>query len=109
MKRLVTGFAVIAAAGAAAFWAITAPRATFAQSSFEKDGDAARGEIVFNAGGCASCHATPGQDDRKRLGGGLKLKTEFGTFVAPNVSPDQRDGIGSWKTADLANAMLRGV
>jgi mono/diheme cytochrome c family protein len=37
------------------------------------------------------------------------LKTAFGTFVAPNISPSKADGIGAWKTADLANAMLRGV
>ena len=64
---------------------------------------------MFHAGGCASCHATPGQPDRTRLGGGLQLKTAFGTFVSPNISPSQADGIGSWTTADLANAMLRGV
>ena len=33
----------------------------------------ANGEIIFNAGGCSSCHAVPGQPDRLKLGGGLAL------------------------------------
>jgi mono/diheme cytochrome c family protein len=64
---------------------------------------------MFNIGGCASCHATPKQDDRRRLGGGLALGSPFGTFKAPNISPDPKAGIGAWSEADFANAMLRGV
>jgi len=112
MKRLVSAFVVLTVAGLGLFWWLTRPvlAVSGAQAAaLEQGGDAARGEIVFNAGGCASCHATPGQPDRKRMGGGLQLKTEFGTFVAPNISPSPADGIGTWTVADLANAMLRGV
>jgi mono/diheme cytochrome c family protein len=111
MKRWVAAFGLMAGAGAGIFWLVTAPVAAVdaRQAPALEAGDAARGEIVFNAGGCASCHASPGQDQRTRLGGGLALKTEFGTFIAPNISPHSRDGIGGWKAADLANAMLRGV
>ncbi|MDB5643294.1 MAG: putative diheme cytochrome c-553 [Hyphomicrobiales bacterium] len=112
MKRLFSALLLVAIVGLGLFWWLTRPimAVTGAQAAaLEQGGDAGRGELVFNAGGCASCHATPGQPDRKRLGGGLQLKTAFGTFVAPNISPSQADGIGSWKTADLANAMLRGV
>ena len=74
-------------------------------------GDAARGETVFWAGGCASCHAAAKAEgeDRLRLGGGRILKTPFGDFAVPNISPDPADGIGGWTAADFANAMLRGV
>jgi hypothetical protein len=109
MKRLAAGLGLVFVAGVGAFWLLTEPRAGLAPGAMEAGGDPARGEIVFNAGGCASCHASPGQDDSRKLGGGLALKTEFGTFVVPNISPDLRDGIGGWTTADLANAMLRGV
>lgn len=64
---------------------------------------------MFHAGGCASCHATPGQDDKTKLGGGLALKSPFGTFYAPNISPDTNDGIGKWSDADFLNAMQRGT
>lgn len=66
-----------------------------------KGGDAARGKRIFDAGDCASCHVSPGQPDRLRLGGGLALGSLFGTFFPPNISPDPRDGIrrlvGFWK------------
>lgn len=107
--KLAFGLALI---GAAAAWTLSAPRPAFdpAQAeALEKGGDAARGKLVFAAGGCASCHMTPGQDDRGNLGGGLKLASPFGAFVAPNISPDKDDGIGRWRVIDLANAMISGV
>jgi mono/diheme cytochrome c family protein len=96
----------------AGFWVATAPRPAFDPSqaaALEQGGDAARGEIVFRAGDCASCHASPGQADRTRLGGGMALASPFGTLFPPNISPDPRDGIGKWRTIDVANAIMSGV
>jgi mono/diheme cytochrome c family protein len=64
---------------------------------------------MFDAGNCAACHMAPGQDDRTRLAGGLKLRSSFGVFVTPNISPDARFGIGAWSELEFANAMKRGV
>jgi mono/diheme cytochrome c family protein len=72
-------------------------------------GDPARGAMVFAAGDCASCHASPGQPDRLKLGGGLALASPFGTFRVPNISPDVKDGIGGWSPVDLANALVAGL
>ena len=69
----------------------------------------ANGETIFNAGGCSSCHAVPNQPDRTRLGGGLAIPSPFGTFYAPNISPDPDDGIGRWSETDFVNAVMRGV
>jgi len=44
-----------------------------------------------------------------RLGGGLELKTPFGSFYPPNISSDPADGIGRWRPVDIANAVLSGV
>ncbi|CAN7483728.1 cytochrome c [Pararhizobium sp. LjRoot235] len=73
--------------------------------------DLANGEQVFWAGGCASCHAAPKSegDAKLVLTGGLPLKSPFGTFHVPNISPDETAGIGSWTLADFGNAMTRGV
>jgi mono/diheme cytochrome c family protein len=71
--------------------------------------DVANGKTVFNAGGCASCHATPKQDDKLALGGGLPLTSPFGTFYAPNISPDPTAGIGRWSEADFVTALLKGT
>ncbi len=75
------------------------------------EGDAEAGEAVFWAAGCASCHAAPGArgDDRLVLAGGRRFETEFGVFVAPNISTDPDHGIGGWTLAEFANAMMAGV
>ncbi len=112
MKRLLPFLVIAAVVALSGFWWVTRPVAAITGEDaalLEKGGDAARGEIAFHAGGCASCHMTPGQKDRKILGGGLELKTAFGTFVAPNISSHKTDGIGAWSAAHLANAMQRGV
>ena len=72
-------------------------------------GDAQNGEAVFFAGGCASCHAGEGSDDKLTLPGGKRFVTPFGTFVAPNVSPDPIYGLGEWSLADFASALLNGT
>src|ERR1700760_2020316 len=71
--------------------------------------NAANGEIIFNAGGCSSCHAVPNQPDRLKLGGGVAIPSPFGTFYAPNISPDPDDGIGRWSEADFVNAVMKGI
>src|SRR5689334_7427894 len=93
---------------ASGIWWITAPRPLPAAEAtqFDQPGDPERGRLVFAAGDCASCHASPGQSDRLHLGGGLALASPFGTFRVPNISPDPQDGIGDWRTSDLANALL---
>ncbi|OWV92810.1 alkylated DNA repair protein [Rhizobium sp. R72] len=112
--RPLTGILIwlfVAMLALAAIWLVTKPVAPIAADDQRllRKGDPARGQLLFAAGDCASCHATPGQDDRLRLGGGLALASAFGTFRAPNISPDPTDGVGSWSNADFANAMLGGV
>jgi len=110
--RIAAGLVAFAALGGAATWLLTKPRPAFddAQAAMlEQGGNAARGKLIFDATDCASCHASPGQPDRLRLGGGLALGSPFGTFFPPNISTDLRDGIGQWRTIDLANALMSGV
>ena len=110
MRYLLIALLAVAAGGA--LWWLSAPRPAFSEAqaaALEQPGDAGRGEIVFNAAGCASCHASVGQKDRHHLGGGLALASPFGTFRVPNISPDRNDGIGHWRTIDLANALMSGV
>lgn len=75
------------------------------------DVDLARGEYVFVAGGCASCHAVKdaSADAKIHLGGGQRFPSPFGTFIAPNISNHPVYGIGEWTVEDLANALLAGV
>jgi mono/diheme cytochrome c family protein len=112
MRRVALILAVVVAAGAALAWSLSAPRPRYTEAQWEAlglGGEAAAGRLVFYAGGCESCHKSPGQDDRLKLGGGLELKTPFGSFYPPNISSDPVDGIGAWRAVDIANALLSGV
>ena len=109
-----SAFIALLLAGAAlavAAWYLSKARPPFSQDDpqFQGTGDASLGKLVFAAGDCASCHATPGQSDRLKLGGGMALGSPFGTFRPPNISPDPVDGIGRWTATDLANALVGGV
>lgn len=97
--------------GAASFWLLTEPKPLSASVLPDRAGDPAKGELLFWAGGCASCHAAPGSkgDDRLKLAGGEPIVSPFGTFHAPNISPDKAHGIGNWSTLDFVNAMKRGL
>jgi mono/diheme cytochrome c family protein len=91
-------------------WFLTAPRKLPASElAAGYHPDLANGEVMFNAGNCSACHATPGQDDRTHLGGGVRLSSPFGAFVTPNISPDPKNGIGGWSELAFVNAMKRGV
>ncbi len=112
LLRILGWAIVLALVAAAGFWAATMPRPlSEAKLAALPEGDAARGETWFWAGGCVSCHAKAGAqgDARFRLAGGQRLNSDFGTFEVPNISPDPEDGIGSWSRADFVNAMLRGL
>ena len=112
MKRIAAALVILAIAVAAVFFWLTAPNPLPVDILAGMDeGDAMAGERIFNAGGCNSCHGgkDPAADTLPMLGGGLALKTPFGTFHAPNISPDPDNGIGKWSGADFANAMMRGV
>ncbi len=80
------------------FWALTVPQRLPAETlAALPKGDPSRGERWFWAGNCASCHAPAraSGEDRFLLGGGYGLDTDFGRFVAPNISQHRRDGIGT--------------
>ncbi|MCD0421263.1 cytochrome c [Rubrivivax sp. JA1024] len=110
MARTIGAAILIAAIiGVAALWLLTMPATVSVDRLPSRTADLENGRTVFIAGGCAECHATPKQDDRTRLGGGLALTSEFGTFHVPNISPDPNDGIGKWTEAEFVSAVMRGT
>jgi len=116
LAALICGMAAIG--GGSAFWALTAPAVpppALLAAIAAHPADAAAGEIVFWATGCAGCHAPAGltmqnpAQDRLVLSGGRRLVSDFGTFVAPNISTHPTAGIGNWTLSQFATAMLAGV
>jgi len=67
-----------------------------------------RGEYLARLGDCIACHtrAAPGA---KPFAGGLAIPTPFGTFYTPNITPDEKTGIGGWSEQDFIRAMHDGI
>ena len=112
-RALTLGAAAVLVAIVLVLWCLTIPVTVPAAALPPYAPDVANGRTVFDIGGCASCHATPADDpekvDRTKLGGGLPLKSPFGTFYVPNISPDPADGIGAWSEADFVTALMKGT
>jgi mono/diheme cytochrome c family protein len=90
-----------ACAGLFIFWLLAAPLVASAQ------GDAKRGEYLAKAGGCVGCH-TEEREGATPFAGGRALKTPFGTFYGPNITPHPQAGIGRWSEADFVRALREG-
>jgi mono/diheme cytochrome c family protein len=108
LRRLVVLAAIAGVVGLAAFWFLTKPAVVDASALGPRAPNPDNGRTMFYAGGCASCHATS-KEEPTRLGGGLGLKSPFGTFYVPNISSDPKDGIGGWAEAQFVTAMLKGT
>lgn len=80
----------------------------WADSHEARDAAVVRGEYLVRAGGCISCHTAKGED-AVPLAGGHALETPFGTFYAPNITPDKATGIGAWTDEEFLNAFWEGV
>jgi len=109
MRRLIWAVAVVLVIAVAVVLLIAPRKLSASVLAAGYKPDLANGEVMFIAGNCSACHMTQGQADRHVLGGGLKLVSPFGTFHAPNISPDRAHGIGAWSELDFVNAMKRGV
>ncbi len=109
-KLTIGGAVLVAAAVAVGLW-LTRPRIAPPEALANLSGDAERGARVFDAGGCAACHAAPGAQGAERLvlAGGRQFPSPFGSFSAPNISPDPVAGIGAWRPLDLWNALHYGT
>jgi mono/diheme cytochrome c family protein len=109
LGRILVALSIAGSVGLAAFWWLTIPVVVPPAALPAYTPDVANGLVVFNAAGCSSCHAVPRQPDRTSLGGGLAISSPFGTFFAPNISPDPVDGIGRWSEADFVSALTKGT
>ena len=107
MKKIGYLLGAIGIVGAvASFWLFSAPPVDATVSIPEGAEAIARGEYLFSAGGCISCHK--GEADESVPSGGYALESDFGTFYAPNITPDNETGVGDWSGADFIAALKHG-
>jgi mono/diheme cytochrome c family protein len=109
LRRLILILVAAVVVGLGVFAYVVRPQSVSMAMLDPHTPDLANGKEMFYAGGCISCHAIPKEKDKTRLGGGLGLKSPFGTFYVPNISPDPRDGIGAWTEAQFITAMTKGT
>jgi mono/diheme cytochrome c family protein len=110
MNKTVLGAAVVALG--LAYWVFHTP--SVGNPEIPTGPEAiARGEYIYNAGGCAACHQPEGAEGAI---GGWEGKAEYsilgitmgGTFRAPNITPDPETGIGGWTGRDFLLALKHG-
>jgi mono/diheme cytochrome c family protein len=66
----------------------------------------ARGEYLYNAGGCDACHRPEGAQAPI---GGYEIESPFGgVFHVPNITPDPETGIGGWTPEEFVLALKHG-
>ena len=65
----------------------------------------ARGAYLAQIGNCMGCHTAQGGHP---YAGGHVLETSIGTFITPNITPDNETGIGQWSEEDFWHALHDG-
>lgn len=90
------------------FAAIGAAFLLSAMTALAADDAITRGEYLIHAGGCITCH-TKDEKDAVPLAGGRALKSPFGTFYSPNITPHEQTGIGAWSDDEFVDAFWNGI
>ncbi len=105
-KIALTALVVFGLAGIVVnFWLFASPSIEGAPTIPSDAESIARGEYLVIAGGCGSCHRDENSD---ALSGGHGIETDFGTFYAPNITPDPVTGVGNWSGRDFIAALKHG-
>jgi mono/diheme cytochrome c family protein len=87
---------------------LTVASSVAARAAGLESGDPAlHGAYLTAAAGCRACHSDPKRKDQP-FAGGVALKTPFGSFHAPNITPDPEHGIGRWSDAEFLAALRHG-
>ncbi|PJI47041.1 MAG: alcohol dehydrogenase [Pseudomonas sp.] len=79
-----------------------------AQADAAEDLDAAiaRGRYLSQLGDCAACHTV---NPKRPFAGGLALQSPLGAMYSTNITPDSRNGIGSYSLEQFGDALRKGI
>jgi len=64
------------------------------------------GKVLSFVAGCYGCHTS---NPNQPFGGGYEVKTKYGTFISPNISKDELNGIGNWSKEQFIKAIKEGL
>lgn len=109
--RILVGLALLGMVGFAVVYFAVLPRLGLPGEPRDFSGisgNAERGKYLLAAAGCIACH-TDFKKKGKFLAGGPALETPFGTFYAPNITPDETHGIGGWSLQQFGRALTVGL
>jgi mono/diheme cytochrome c family protein len=110
--RRATAIGLLGALAVAVFLLLTRTRPLDPAALPDHTPDAARGEVLFHAGSCNTCHAAtkgaPGAAEGLPTGS-KAFATPVGVFYPGNLTPDEETGLGGWSEIDFVNAMARGI
>ncbi len=67
-----------------------------------------KGRYLVRTAGCVGCH-TDVKGKGPEFAGDRALKTPFGTFYSPNITPDPESGIGKWSDDDFIRSLREGL
>ena len=107
MKRILQALVAFALLGFGIFWVVTTPFEVTSPVLPDHVANLENGKLLFNVGGCISCHASPTAADVPA--GGKPLKTPVGILYPPNLTPDPETGLGNWKLGAFLAAMQQGL
>ena len=106
-KRNLGALALLAVSGLLVFGVASAPHPFVAADIPAHDPNLENGKLLYNIGGCISCHAS--EVDAAVPAGGKAFATPIGILYPPNLTPDPETGLGKWSDVDFVNAMQRGL
>lgn len=65
-----------------------------------------RGAYLATAGDCVACHS---EKDGRPFAGGLRMATPSGEIITTNITPDLKNGIGTYTEEDFERALRHGI
>ena len=106
-KRNLWALALLAVSGLLVFWVASTPHPLSQVDVPAHTADLENGKLLYNIGGCISCHASVA--DAEVPSGGKPLTTPIGILYPPNLTPDPETGLGKWSDVNFVNAMQKGI
>lgn len=89
-----------------ALWPTKTPVLTADNDALHQPDIIAKGRYLAVIGDCAACHSQKGEE---AFSGGAAIQSPIGAMYAPNITPDETNGIGAYTLDEFARALRNGI